>query len=200
VEPTNIGPALTVRQLLTPSEQAAKEQLNSHLDAAVKLKVGISREQVIEAILGLFDIPLTDILFPAWEQYREVREAMARTREEPGTVCQVRVGGHTLTSKHRPTLECDLDNVNVFTLKLELDLSVHFAGVVVTITRGEIKSLGPGDATVTASLKTDKGVTLIPDQQLIVVFSQPLTKPQPPAEAASPLAVPSRGQDVSFGS
>lgn len=180
MEPTNVGPALTVRQLLSPPGQPARDHLDKHLDQAeVKLRGGISRDQVIEAILGLFDVPLADILFPAWQQYRDVREAMAMTREQPGTVRQVRVAGHTLKSQHHPTLECDLDDVKVFELKLELDLSLHFAGVVVTIAQGEITSLGPGDATATVSLKTDKGVTLIPEQQLIVVFSQPLTPPKP---------------------
>jgi hypothetical protein len=187
VEPTSVGPALSVRQLLAPSTQAATEQIDTQLDAAVKLRVGISREQVIEAILGLCDIPLADILFPAWEQYRDVRDALAATRQQPATVRQVRIAGHTFNSKHHPTLECDLDDVKVFELELELDLSLHFAGVL-TIARGEITTIALGDATVAASLKTAKGVTLIPEQQMIVVFSQPLTKAQPtPAERALPL-------------
>jgi hypothetical protein len=105
---------------------------------------------------------------------------------------QVRIAGHTFNSKHHPTLECDLDDVKVFELELDLDLSLHFAGVVLTIARGEITSLALGDATVAASLKTASGVTLIPEQQMIVVFSQSLTKapapqqPTPPEHAVAP--------------
>jgi hypothetical protein len=190
MEPIAAGPAPSVRQLLTPSEQAAKDHLNKNLDVAVKLQVGIPREKVIEAILGLFDFPLTDILFPAWEQYRDVRTAMDETRQNPGTTQKVRVASNTLKSVHHPTLQCDLEDVTLFKLNLELDLTVHFAGIVVTVAEGEINSIGPGDATVTATLKTDKGVVLIPDQQLIVVFSEPLTKtpvPISPTPAQQPL-------------
>jgi len=169
--------------LLAPSPRAAQEHVDTHLDAAVSLRLGIPREKVVEAILGLFDIPLTDLLLPAWEQYRDVREAMTKTREQPGTVRQVRVAGNTFKSQHHPTLECDLDEVKVFDLGLELDLSLHFVGVVLTIARGEIISIGPGDATVSASLSTTNGVTLIPAQHLIVVFSQPITKRLPTAQA-----------------
>jgi hypothetical protein len=179
--PTTVGPALSVRQLLVDSPQSAKEQVGKHLDALVKLPLGISRDQAIEAILGLLDIPLADVIFPAWEQYNDVRRAIAETRDQPGVVRQVRVAGHTLTSTHHPTLECDLDGNKLFLLELELDLSLHFAGVVITIARGEIMAIGPGDATVTASLKTAKGVTLIPERQLIVLFSEPVT--QRPAAA-----------------
>jgi hypothetical protein len=185
VEPTPVSSDVSVHQLLSPTPQAARAHVDEHLDSAVSLRVGISRDQVVEAILGLFDIPLSDVLFPAWQQYRDVREAMAQTREQPGTVRQVRVAGHTLKSEHHPTLECDLDDVKVFELELELELSLHFTGVVVTIAHGDIQSIGPGDATVSASLKTSKGVTLIPEQQLIVVFSHALTRSEStPAPAA----------------
>jgi hypothetical protein len=191
VESTTVGSAPSIRQLLAPSAQVAKDHVNDHLDAAVKLQVGIPREKVIEAILGLFDIPLADILLPAWEQYSDVREAMHKTRKQPGTVRQVRVAGHTFKSEHHPTLECDLDEVKIFELELDLDLELHFAGVVLTIARGEIISIGPGDATVTASLSTAKGVPLIPEQQLIVVFSHPFTRRAPtPRTTLEPLPLP----------
>jgi hypothetical protein len=161
--------------LLVESRQSAKEQVDKHLDVKVKLPAAISREQLLEAVVGLLDIPLADVIFPAWEQYSEVRRAMTETREHPRLVRQVRVAGHTLTSTHHPTVECHLEGTKLFELKLELDLSLHFVGVVVTVARGEITAIEPGDATVTASLKTAAGETLIPERQLIVMFSEPVT-------------------------
>ena len=169
-----VGPTLSVRQLLSGSPQAAKDDVAKHLDVLVTLPAGLSREEVLEAIWGLLDIPLADVIFPAWEQYSDVRRAMAETRDQPRLVRQVRVGGHTLTSKHHPSLECELEGTKVFVLELELDLALHFTGAVVSVAGGEITAVGPGDATVTASLKTAAGVTLIPERQLSIVVPEPM--------------------------
>jgi hypothetical protein len=171
-----VGPTLSVRQLLSGSPQTAKEDVDKHLDVLVTLPAGLSREEVLEAIWGLLDIPLADIIFPAWEQYSDVRRAMAETRDKKGVVRQVRVGGHTLTSKHHPSLECELEGTRVFALELDLELALHFTGAVVSVAGGEITAVGPGDATVTASLKTASGVTLIPERQLIIVVPEPIIR------------------------
>jgi hypothetical protein len=123
--PTTVGPALSVRQLLIASPESARNQIDKQLDKLVRLPAGISRDQSIEAILGLLDIPLADVLFAAWEQYNEVRKAKVETRDHPGTVQQVRIAGHTLTSTHHPSLQCDLDGKNLFVVQLQLDLSLH---------------------------------------------------------------------------
>jgi hypothetical protein len=162
--------------LLSGSPQATKEDVGKHLDVLVTLPVGLSREQVLEAVWGLLDIPLSDVIFPAWEQYSDVRRAMAETRDQPRLVRQVRVGGHTLSSKHHPSLACELEGTQVFVLDLELDLTLHFTGAVVSIAGGEITAVAPGDATVTASLKTASGVTLIPERQLITVVPEPMIR------------------------
>lgn len=175
--PVTGGPSISVRQLLVDSPQTAKAQVDKHLDVLVKLPPGITREQAIEAIWGLLDIPLADIIFPAWDQYQAIRQARVETREHPGVTRKVDVGGHVLTSTHHPSLECDLDGKRLFVLQLELDLAFHFNGVAVTIARGEIEAIGAGDATVTATLKSATGVTLIPERQLIVMFSEPITGP-----------------------
>jgi len=185
--PTTVGPTYSVRQLLVESPQSAKEQVDKQLDIKVKLPPAISREQIVEAIVGLLDIPLADVIFPAWEQYGEIRRAMAETRDHPQLVRQVRVAGHTLKSTHHPTIECDLEGKKLFELKLELELSLHFVGVVVTVANGEITVIEPGDATVTASLKTESGATLIPERQLIIMFTEPVRQ-RPAAEAPATIA------------
>jgi hypothetical protein len=162
--------------LLSGSPQAAKDDVGKHLDVLISLPAGLSREQVIEAIWGLLDIPLSDVIFPAWEQYSDVRRAMAETRDQPRLVRQVRVGGHTLSSKHHPSLACELEGKQLFVLELELDLTLHFTGAVVSVADGEITAVAPGDATVTASLKTTSGVTLIPERQLIIVVPEPMIR------------------------
>lgn len=192
--PTTVGPTYSVQQLLVESRQSAKDQVDKHLDVKVKLPAAISREQLVEAVVGLLDIPIADVIFPAWEQYSEVRRAMTETREHPRLVRQVRVAGHTLTSTHYPTVECDLEGAKLFELKLELDLSLHFVGAVVTVARGEITAIEPGDATVTASLKTATGATLIPERRLIIMFSERV-RPRPAASrpatiASTPVAQP----------
>ena len=174
------GPTIGVRQLLVDSAETAKTQLDKHLDVLVKLPAGMTRDEVVEAIWDLLDIPLADIIFPAWDQYEAIRQAKAETREHPEVTRKIDVGGHTLTSTHHPSLECDLEGKRLFVLQLELDLSFHFNGVAVTIARGEIEAIGPGDATVSATLKTATGVTLIPERQLIVMFSEPIGGPSAP--------------------
>jgi hypothetical protein len=160
--------------LLVPSEEAGKANVDKHLDPVVTLRAGVSRDQVITAVLGLLDIPLADVISGAWESYADVRKAMAETRGNPETdPRQIRIAGHTLTSTHHPSIEGELDGAVVFHLDLDLELSLHFDGVVVTVAAGKVVSIGPGDAVAAASLKA-KGVTLIPDQEVRVSFPEPI--------------------------
>jgi hypothetical protein len=170
-----VGTTLSLRQLLFPSEAAGKQNVDNHLDVLVTLPAPVSREQVIAAVLGVLDIPLGDVIFRAWESFSEVRKAMAETRGHPESRQQVRVAGHTLTSTHHPTIECDLEGKKLFDLVLDLDLSLHFDGVVVTVGAGEIVAIGPGDAVGSASLKA-KSIALVPDQEVRVTFPEPIVR------------------------
>jgi hypothetical protein len=129
----------------------------------------VARTEIVAALGSVLDIPLEDVLFGAWEKYREVQRAQAETRSQRGARKQVRIAGHTVRSEHHPKLECTANGKTIFTLPLDFNLSLEIEAVVVTVVEGKILEVGPGNAIARASLKARR-VALIPEQTLKVTL------------------------------
>lgn len=161
----------SVRDLLYPSEEgAARTQLGTQSGPLfANLPAVLSRDRVTTAVLAVLDFPMSDLILKAWEAFEKVRDARVQTRGKPRARVLVLVGGHTLSSTQHPKIECDLNGTRIFDLTLDLELSLRFEGVVVTVVAGEIAEIGPGSALGKVSLKA-KGVTLVPDREVRVTL------------------------------
>ena len=107
-------------------------------------------EALAQAVWDVFDFPLGDLIFRAWDDYKKVEDAKAATLGTLGEPDVVEIGVHTITSTHHPSIELEPTRTDVCTLDLKLELKVSTARV--SVAGGRVTKVAPGDATAKATL------------------------------------------------
>lgn len=147
----------TLRDVLFGDDANAKKTLAKQLGGLVPVPLLVKRalpeEEVFGAAWNLLDIPLDDLLFDTWDKYSEIETAKRSTKAKPGSREQISMTDHTLRSTHEVRIEIQSEGKTIFTVPLELALSLKMDGIVLTVGAGSIIGISPGKAKAQASLK-----------------------------------------------
>ena len=165
------GTTLTIRDLLTaPDSRSLEEAIaEASTDDATTAAKGVPRlgagsgtfiaGRIGRSFSDSLDTDVTDLVATAWTRYDQVRTALERTRDEPGTSEVLPVVDHTTTARLEPAVDVTVRGVVVTTVTAQVVLSVTAQGIVATIEGGRVVQLRGGALVVDGRLLLE-GVTL----------------------------------------
>ena len=102
------------------------------------------------------EIDVIGLIAQGWVKLRTVRDAAKKSRASPDTTTMVTLGEHKIATDCHPVLEFKFADLNLTELKFTLELEVKFKSVKLAIRDARLKSIAPGEASVTARLKYGK--------------------------------------------
>jgi hypothetical protein len=111
------------------------------------------RSQVVDALTGLLDIDLAELVVSGWAKHRDLRAAARRTAASSGPE-EVVLANHQISSTHRPSVEIYVENARVATVEFELEVWVRLTSVVAIVRTGRLVGIRSGDTDVGARLST----------------------------------------------
>jgi hypothetical protein len=151
---TRLSRALTEGGVLGTAGDAARA-LNSAAAA------GLARD--LAGVTGaLLEIDLGALLVLGWRRYREVVAAAWRTASPPGSTEKVYLLAHEVTSVQHPVVDLVVDGVRVHRFRFEVAVGFAVRAVTLVVSAGRLAGVEAGDATVTATLRSqDLGQTLL---------------------------------------
>jgi hypothetical protein len=152
MEAYRLAMPLTVGDAIGVSRSDAEMEIQSHLDQLRNVPPVVPVNDIAGAIASLLDTPLSDLIFAAWATFRGVQDARKATRGKHGARREIIIANHTVHSVQHPKIKCESQGRTLFTLDLDLTLSLQVDAVVVTVFEGEVVQIGPGSATAKASL------------------------------------------------
>ncbi|MRH92371.1 hypothetical protein GFY24_33955 [Nocardia sp. SYP-A9097] len=153
--------------------QLAASLHEAHLDEAA-LPAGpmvsdairrLALPKLADAIHGLLDIDLGDATIAGWRRYAKIHEAAVRTRTGPQE--SVELITHELTQTYHPHLEILADGTEVGAITLDLVLALRFQPLTVTINRGNLVGLGPGECTASVEVAAERIGTIVQRERRI---------------------------------
>lgn len=108
--------------------------------------------EITNAVLELFDLPLSALAAQAWGEFGRVQAARRATAQNPGSRQVIRLLEHTVTSTQSPTVEATAGSVSVTVLTLDLVVELTVSGVDLVVERGAIVRFTAGSAVAGATL------------------------------------------------
>lgn len=185
---------------MTPSTVAGlfgdlRTRLDEHevVSRALAHHVGVSEtalrvldRQVAEAVTGLLDIDLGNLVLDGWSKYDELLAAAHRSLESPGEDEEVPLVVHRITSTHRPAVELYVGVVLVAVIVFDLEVYIDVHGVDAIVRGGRLVGLRGGDVDLGARLST-RGQTIVERRTSCRVGALvPLADPFPLLEGPPP--------------
>lgn len=158
---------LTVGNVCLSGSKTFSERLGSGLDTGAEaqeikaalakavpgLPLGTVLDGVSRAVEELLSVPVSQILVGAWERSRELRSAIAKTRESADMNVLLPLLRHTITSEHRAHVDVVKDAIPIARLVFPVKLEFRLEGVVLRIHTGRITEILAGDIKVKATLQ-----------------------------------------------
>ncbi|MBZ5554583.1 MAG: hypothetical protein LAO21_17845 [Acidobacteriia bacterium] len=114
-------------------------------------------------ILETLDVPLLDILLPAWKKYREVEEFADPGKYPPADTYLVSLAEHSVKSEHHPCVEVLFKGAKLTQIDFTLTAEFTLEGFVLQIQGGRIKAIRPGTIKGQGSLALETTVVLEKD-------------------------------------
>lgn len=152
----------TVRDLLFGGRaDDVADALTSHLRASgtVRSRVhgmptatGAAEEAVAGSVNRLLDMDLIDVAVAGWRRRRDLIDAARRTVNSPTSEETVPLVTHVVTSTQHPAVEVIVNGVSFGDIKLELDLSFAFKGVLAVIVLGKLTAIRAGHCIAAGNL------------------------------------------------
>lgn len=99
------------------------------------------------------DIPLIDAMTGAWAAWLPVIEAIDKTKSTPDATELVEIGKHEVKAIEHPELSLEWNQMNVFKLRLDLEIVVVLKTAALRVRGGAIEFIRPGSAELKAVLK-----------------------------------------------
>jgi hypothetical protein len=134
-------------------------------------------ETLAKAVWDVFDFPLGDLIFSAWDDHEKVNEAKAATAGKRGERREVEILTHTIRSTHHPIIE--LEPMRKDVCELDLILELKLSGAIVSVAGGQVVGVSPGDAQASATLGYD-GQTLLSTRPVKIRLRESIPPPPPP--------------------
>jgi hypothetical protein len=117
------------------------------------LPLGFIGEQAEEALRGLLDCDVMELLGQGWAKARALRDYADPARHPPGETAVVHLGEHKFVREIHPVLEVAVAGCPPVALRFTIALAAQVRGLALSIADGHIKAAAPGDASVSAQLK-----------------------------------------------
>jgi hypothetical protein len=150
---------IPLRDILTLTPEDVHEALTVHAansrgvtsmrDRLASLGESVGAAEINEAL----ETDVFGLIAQGWVKLRAVRDAAKKSLESPDTTTMVTLGEHKITTDCHPVLELKLAELTLTELKFTVELEVMFKSVKLAIRDARIRSLAPGEASVTARLK-----------------------------------------------
>jgi len=121
--------------------------------AAPGLPLGVLLDGIGGAVQEALDVPVTDLLIGAWTRARDLRAALATTRQSPGATVLVPLLAHTILSEHRPYVDVVVEGVPLARLVFPVKAEFRLEGVVVRVHQGRIAEIMAGTVKVKGTVK-----------------------------------------------
>jgi hypothetical protein len=170
----------TLRDVLFAPGAGPAEQITTTLAPLVSSVAGAlpGAADALREVSGAFDVPLGNLLLDGWERHRAIDQAKRETYGKPGAIRRVTLLKQTRTSSHRLAIKCEVNDVTVLDVPLDLKLRIDFESANVIVTAGEISDLSLGRVQATATLK--EGDTVLVERTLadIDLPAMHLTQPE----------------------
>ena len=147
---------------------------------------GLIGDQAEEALRGLLDCDLLELLAKAWLQAKALQAYADPAKYPPGETSIVPLAEHRFVREIHPALEVTLSGCPPVPLRFTIALAARFKGLSLSIRDGHIIALAVGEASVSAQLKygavklTDEKQSKIVQLPGRHVFAPPGLKIPPP--------------------
>ena len=205
----------TLGTLLAPDGDATRRLLEH---AGVDGAFGALAREAVESFLPdvarelaarvreVLEVPVPEVLASAWGRSVELLKYRDPERYPPEKVSIVPLATHTVTSRHRPRVEVEVNGVLptpvTLRLELEVELTAEVEGAKIAIQAGKIRKLFAGtvhlegtlsfegeeitsaerDVSIPGEIRLGDGIAIAPT---IALGDVPIAA-APPAEAAAP--------------
>jgi hypothetical protein len=168
----------SVRALLFPGADSATQvaerlEERSALDPAVRKQggvpsglVGVAAGKVGSIIAGFLEIDTFDLLAAGWRKHAALMAAARQTAESPGEEQVVELATHRVTSKHRPSIDLEVDEASVGSLDVEIDVTFVVHAVRGVVTAGRLTALRSGLVDLEAALSCE-GVPIASERRQV---------------------------------
>lgn len=129
-------------------------------------------EQMIRELPGALDIEIEDILVWAWRTRREIAQYRDRGKYPPGETHIVPLLEHTVVSRHSPTIQPVINNLELPKIKFDIVLKLKMKGAMLGIRDGKIMEILVGSCTGSGSIQY-AGATIL--EKKTAPFTLPAT-------------------------
>lgn len=160
---------LTLKALFVddPSKPAAEQIDLDPCVEAMKVDGKAPPRAVGPALIGamkgalddILSVDLGDVMGASWGKLKVVKDAMAATRDAPGTTIVAPLLEHAIKSSHTPKIELYIGAAKLCDLAFEIGLNLKLKEVSVAVSEGRITGVHAGLLTGEGTLKLG-GVSL----------------------------------------
>ncbi len=157
----------SVRALIFPGAESApqvEQQLEerSALEPAVRRLasvpsglVRVASEKVASIVAGFLEMDAFDLLLAGWRKYETVMTAARETVQNPREEQVVELATHRVTSSHRPKIDLEVDEVDVGSLDVQIDVTFVLHAVRAVVVAGRLTALRSGLVDIEAKLSCE---------------------------------------------
>jgi hypothetical protein len=110
-------------------------------------------ERAEEALRGLLDCDLFELLALGWLKARALQDYADPAKHPPGETSVVHLAEHRFVRELHPVLEVAVSGCPAVPIRFTIALAAQFRGLALSIADGHITAVAPGDASVSAQLK-----------------------------------------------
>jgi hypothetical protein len=109
--------------------------------------------EVSRRFAEVLDVPVSNILMGAFDQYTALLEYADTSKYPPGESVIVPLGEHTIESRHEPKIDVLMNDKVVLSVALTIGLEIDLESVVLRIQGGRIYEIRPGRGSAKGSVK-----------------------------------------------
>jgi hypothetical protein len=146
-----VADLLPVRLTLGPEAEAAMREAAGGTGAA--LAWDFVADQAGEALRGLLDCDLVELLARGWIEASALRDYADPAKHPPGETSLVPLAEHKFVRDLHPTLEVAVAGCPTVRLRFTVSLAAHFKGLTLSIRDGHVTGGATGEAWVGAIVK-----------------------------------------------
>lgn len=128
----------------------AREHVTAQLENAPTLKGFESGFD--DAISEMLDIDVADIFIGAWTKLSELREYRDEARHPPDETALVPLLGHTVRSRHQPTIRIFSGQVEIAKLRFDVEVKFVVSAATLKIRKGRIMEIASGEYTMSGQV------------------------------------------------
>jgi hypothetical protein len=100
----------------------------------------------------LLSISIPDILIRAWNKAGILNKYINKEKYDPEEVFLIELKEHTISSKHKPYLDLEVNNKSIGRINFEIDLSITVQGAILKIQDAKIKEISTGSIRISGGI------------------------------------------------